>query len=54
MKAKYKCLRCRHKFEGEPGPVQRAKDIETACPKCGHLYLEWLNYEKDYRPKEKK
>lgn len=37
-KAKYKCLKkkCGYKFTGKPGPV--------SCPKCGHLYIKWLNY----------
>ncbi len=37
MKAKYKCCKCHHKYEGEPGP--------TTCPKCGHIYVKWVNYE---------
>jgi len=36
--ALYKCLKCNHKYRDELGP--------TRCPKCGHLYIEWLNYEK--------
>lgn len=37
MKAKYNCLRCNFYFEGNPGP--------TVCPRCGHKYVKWLNYE---------
>ena len=34
--AKYKCMKCKHKWEGKPGPV--------ICPKCSHVYVEWLNH----------
>jgi len=38
MKAKYKCIKCLYEWEEElKGPTQ--------CPKCGHLYVKWLNYE---------
>jgi len=33
--AKYKCMKCKHKWEGKPGPV--------ICPKCNHIYVKWLN-----------
>ena len=35
--AKYKCLKCYHVWEGNPGPV--------TCPKCTHEYVKWINYE---------
>jgi len=35
---KYKCLKCDHKYEHPVRP--------TECPKCGYLYVEWLNYDK--------
>lgn len=35
--AKYECLKCKHTWEDEPGPVE--------CPLCGHLYVSWINYE---------
>lgn len=35
--AKYKCLKCNHEFNDKPGLVE--------CPKCGYLYIKWLNYE---------
>ena len=38
MKAKFKCEKCKFKWESEPGPIQ--------CPKCGHIWVEWYNYEK--------
>ncbi len=38
MKAKFQCLSCNCKWEDKPGP--------TECPKCSHLYVKWLNYEK--------
>ena len=36
--AKYKCLKCFYEYEDKAGP--------TKCPRCEHLYVEWLNYEK--------
>ena len=38
MKAKHLCLKCGYKWESSPGP-------HNSCPECGHLYIEWLNYE---------
>lgn len=26
---------------------QRADD---GCPECGHVYIKWLNYERDFAP----
>lgn len=37
MNAKYQCEKCKFKYEHKPYPTQ--------CPKCGHLYVKWLNYE---------
>ncbi len=38
IKPQYICLECNYEFERElPGPTQ--------CPRCGHLYVKWLNYE---------
>ena len=34
----YKCLKCGVEWGSKPGPTQ--------CPKCQHLYVKWLNYEK--------
>jgi DNA-directed RNA polymerase subunit RPC12/RpoP len=36
--AQYVCLNCVHEWKGKPGPVK--------CPKCGHLYVKWLDYGK--------
>lgn len=37
MKCKYRCQQCGYEFEEEkPGPV--------ICKKCGHLYIDWLNF----------
>lgn len=39
MNCKYTCLKCKHYFEKEaPGPGS------VTCPKCGHLYVDWINY----------
>jgi rubrerythrin len=35
--AKFRCLKCGHKWEDKTGPTQ--------CPKCWHLYVKWENYE---------
>uniref|UniRef100_A0A6M3KY98 Uncharacterized protein n=1 Tax=viral metagenome TaxID=1070528 RepID=A0A6M3KY98_9ZZZZ len=36
-KSKYKCQQCNTTFElDKPGP--------TKCPKCGHVYVDWLNH----------
>lgn len=35
--AEYRCFRCDHEWTGNAGPVE--------CPKCGHHYVKWLNYE---------
>lgn len=40
--ARYRCLRCGHEWNGAPGPG--TADDPTQCPKCGHLYVSWLNY----------
>ena len=37
MIGKYKCLKCNHEYSH---PVRTTK-----CPKCGHLYVKWLNYD---------
>ena len=34
---KYKCLKCEFEYEH---PVR-----QTQCPKCRHLYVQWLNYD---------
>ena len=36
MAAKYKGMICEHKYTDKPGP--------TACPECGNVSVEWLNY----------
>lgn len=37
MKAEYKCEKCGHEWEEEPGFV--------VCAKCMHEYVEWKNYD---------
>lgn len=34
--ALYECVRCRHQWGQRPARV--------TCPKCGSLYVNWLNY----------
>ena len=37
MNPLYRCLRCALEWsELKKGPTQ--------CPRCGHLYVKWLNY----------
>lgn len=31
-----RCCSCRHQWQSHTA--------ETACIKCGHLYVEWLNH----------
>lgn len=38
MLAKFLCLKCSYIWESNPCPTQ--------CPKCNHLYVKWVNYEK--------
>jgi len=54
--AHHQCKKCFFKFSGDPGPVQNKgtpNERATACPKCRHEYLDWLNWEevvtKNYR-----
>jgi len=37
LTTKGKCMRCSYEFSGKTGPMK--------CPKCNHLYVEWLNYQ---------
>ena len=32
----YHCIACETQFLAPPGPTQ--------CPKCKHIYVEWLTY----------
>lgn len=35
--AKYRCMACGFEWEQRPSQV--------ICPKCGHLYVRWTNYD---------
>ena len=37
IKPRFKCLKCKHLFP-------RKKCGPTNCPKCGHLWVKWINY----------
>ena len=37
MEAHLRCQKCGHEWREKPGPTQ--------CPECGHLYIDWLNFE---------
>lgn len=43
-KAIYKCKSCKHIFSQAPGILVWGKD-QGACPVCGHLYCDWLNFD---------
>jgi Zn finger protein HypA/HybF involved in hydrogenase expression len=36
--ATYKCLNCNHIYKEQAGP--------TECPLCGHIWIQWIDYEK--------
>lgn len=36
--AEYKCLGCEAEFSETP-------NSSTKCPKCGHLYVKWVNFD---------
>jgi uncharacterized Zn finger protein (UPF0148 family) len=38
-KSQYRCQKCKFKFE-------RDKPGQVMCPACGHIYVDWINYEK--------
>ena len=44
--AEYKCTKCHHEYTGNTGA--------TMCPKCGCLYVEWVNYNSWYSKSETK
>ena len=38
--AEYMCCSCKFKYNSRPGP--------TMCPKCGNVYVLWMNYNKHW------
>jgi DNA-directed RNA polymerase subunit RPC12/RpoP len=55
LAANYLCLKCEHKWSESAGPTAFLKPGQehpdpTQCPKCGHLYIKWLNYNKPSGP----
>lgn len=36
----YKCYSCKKVFKGPPGM--------TICKRCGHEYVKWVNFKKDW------
>lgn len=47
---------CGFEFDGVPGPSQgyqdiggERHDIPTACPQCGMIYVQWMNYDEMYK-----
>lgn len=36
MESKYRCQQCKNEFSKE-------KPHNGPCPKCGHVYISWLN-----------
>ena len=47
--AHYQCVHCQHMWWGLPAPqMPDGKGNPPAkCPKCGSLYMTWLNFEGD-------
>lgn len=39
MNAHYRCWSCRYEWQAPPGPQN------DGCPRCGHLYMTWLNFD---------
>ena len=37
MLATYRCCACKHVWQQTPKAVE--------CPVCGHIWVEWTNYE---------
>ena len=35
--ALYKCFKCGYEWTDRAGPV--------VCPRCGYLWIKWLNYD---------
>lgn len=35
--AEFQCKQCNHEWKENSGP--------TKCPSCGHLYVNWKNYQ---------
>ena len=35
--ATFRCLKCDYEWQDIPGP--------TECPKCGHIWVEWVNWD---------
>lgn len=49
--AEYRCLSCGHKWAEQVPKIQPSPPFKTGadpCPKCGHLYVKWTNFEKDF------
>lgn len=46
--AEYRCTRCQHRFDILQGPGAPPNSGAT-CPKCQHLWVEWLNYDALYK-----
>ena len=40
-RANYRCNRCSFEWNNNPG---WQGDFDIGCPKCGNLFLTWLNY----------
>ena len=40
--SKFRCMNhaCGHRYEAAIGP--------TSCPRCGSIYVEWLNYRQQF------
>ena len=46
--AHYLCLECRFEWEEQIPMVQTKPPFKSGsepCPRCGHPYVKWLNYD---------
>ena len=40
MKAHYQCCKCKHRWEGKPGPTNYKSTVREHCQKCSEEYEE--------------
>ena len=48
--AKFRCVKCRFEWSQDRPSCRSYTTDEAAkmnhpCPRCGHLYVKWLNYD---------
>jgi len=43
--AQYRCLTCSYEWHKTPDSGNPSNVTLPTCPKCGALYLEWIDFE---------